>query len=369
MNLWGSSAAGDPESDLLKLALSDGRQVVGVVGLAKNCGKTTVLNGLIRAAKHAGIPVGVTSCGRDGEPVDAITGLPKPSVVVPAGAFVAMAESTVGQTACSLEIVERLGVHTTAGEVVVAKPGVAGAVEIIGCNHASDLAKARDAMLALGARLVLVDGAAGRAFHASPDVVDGLILSTGAALDGDLQEVVSNTSRALLTLRLPLPPPRLAELAAPVIRAGETGIVRKSGLVDLFQRKTVLGHEAELCGMIRPGDLAYVTGKSVGDSLLREIVRLARGQATTVVASDPTRVTASQDAISEFEAGGGTLSVLGRAPVIAVTVNPASPWGRKFDPVSLILAVSGCPGAEGLKVFDVVAGLCAQGGVLSEAQP
>ena len=53
---------------------------VSLVGLSKNAGKTVTLNRLIRAAAGLGIPLGLLSTGRDGEPVDAVTELPKPRI-------------------------------------------------------------------------------------------------------------------------------------------------------------------------------------------------------------------------------------------------------------------------------------------------
>ncbi|HOK71539.1 MAG TPA: hypothetical protein PLM83_08815, partial [Bacillota bacterium] len=95
MNQLDSSVARDPGEILLNLALGAPGKCVGIVGLAKNCGKTTVLNRMIRQATSNGITVGVTSGGRDGELYDAITGLPKPPIYLPAGSLVALAESTI----------------------------------------------------------------------------------------------------------------------------------------------------------------------------------------------------------------------------------------------------------------------------------
>ena len=60
-------------------------RIVGIAGTAKNTGKTTALNALLRAAHEHGTLVGVTSIGYDGESIDTVTGLPKPSIFLEAG--------------------------------------------------------------------------------------------------------------------------------------------------------------------------------------------------------------------------------------------------------------------------------------------
>ena len=51
---------------------STGERSFAVVGLAKNCGKTTVVNHLIGEWGRRGVRLGLTSIGRDGEPVDLV---------------------------------------------------------------------------------------------------------------------------------------------------------------------------------------------------------------------------------------------------------------------------------------------------------
>ena len=49
---------------------ADGLTSLAIVGLAKNVGKTTTLGSLLDAAARRGLRVGLTSIGRDGEPLE-----------------------------------------------------------------------------------------------------------------------------------------------------------------------------------------------------------------------------------------------------------------------------------------------------------
>ena len=69
--------------------IAGARTITVVPGLAKNAGKTTVINHLL-----ARLPgrVGLASLGLDGETRDQLTGLRKPRILPPRGALVATAE-------------------------------------------------------------------------------------------------------------------------------------------------------------------------------------------------------------------------------------------------------------------------------------
>ncbi len=356
---------------LLDLVLAGG-DCVGVVGLAKNCGKTTTLNALIRAAAARNMAVGMTSGGRDGELYDAITGLAKPPIKVPQGALIALADFTIGRTSCRLEVVRRLGIHTAAGEIVIARALESGQVEVIGCNRTSDLVRAIGQLRECGAELVLVDGAAGRTFLASPDVVQTFVLATGAALDGDIQGIAEATRMAVHLFTLPMPPPRVARRAEQAIQSGVSAVMRLDGRTEALPWTTLLGREPLVAAMLSQGDAGLVCARAVGDGLLealasrlREYSAQPRREAFTVVAADPSRIAVGDRGVRAFEAAGGELAVLRKARVAAISVNPSSPSGATLDPAGLLIEVSKQVGE--LPVFDMVAELSASGGVMLEA--
>jgi len=353
---------------LLDLVLVDG-DCAGVVGLAKNCGKTTTLNALIRAAARRNIALGITSGGRDGELYDAITGLPKPPISVPRGALIALADFTIGRTSCRLEVVQRLGIHTTAGEIAIARALEPGQVEVIGCNRAKDLTQAIGRLRECGAELTLVDGAAGRTFLASPDVVRTFVLATGAAFDGDVHRIADAARMAVHRFSLPAPPPRAARRAEQAMESGVSGIIRADGRMEALSWPTLLGREPLVAAMISPGDVGLVCARAVGDELLAALAyslreHSPRHEAFLVVAADPSKIAAGDRSVRAFEAAGGELTVLRKARVVAVSVNPSSPSGTALDPADLVIEVS--KRIEELPVFDVVAELSASGGVMLE---
>src|SRR5262249_52857586 len=147
--------------------------------------------------------VGVTSVGRDGEEHDVIDfRIEKPRVRLVAGSLVATTDGLLRASGVPHETLSRTGMRTPMGEVLVARVAGPGAVGIAGPRAAADVRAVSDAMLDAGAEQVLIDGAIDRRAASSPDVADGLIVSTGAILADTLEDVVARTRDAVELVRL-----------------------------------------------------------------------------------------------------------------------------------------------------------------------
>ena len=72
---------------------------LALVGVAKNCGKTTTLNYLLGSGVCSGRVVGLVSIGIDGESADLLIGTKKPPIHVAAGQWVLPATTTSGSYA------------------------------------------------------------------------------------------------------------------------------------------------------------------------------------------------------------------------------------------------------------------------------
>ena len=177
---------------------------LALVGLAKNTGKTVTLNALLGELATARTPVGVTSVGRDGERNDVIDfRIEKPLVRLAAGDLVATTDTLLAASGVPHELLEHTGVRTPMGEVLLARLNGAGTVEIAGPSAALDTRAVADSMLAQGAERVVIDGAIDRRAASSPEVSDGLVMSTGAILSEDPDEVLARTVEAVALVRLP----------------------------------------------------------------------------------------------------------------------------------------------------------------------
>jgi hypothetical protein len=335
---------------------------LAVVGLAKNTGKTVALTALLGELAAAREPVGVTSVGRDGEEHDVIDfRIEKPLVHLAAGDLVATTDGLLAAAGVPHELLERTGVRTPLGEVLLARLGGPGSVEIAGPSAAADAREVADAMLAHGARRVVIDGAIDRRAASSPEVSDGLVMATGAILSEDLDEVLARTAQAVALVRLaPLGPGgvegRLSELAA-AAEPGSSAIVdQEGGVHPLPERFALTAEPQEIDGHLRAAGAprALLVAGALPQRFLDGLVPSVRRsrEPLTVVVPDSTRLFLSGRDVDHYARAGIELRVLRPIELLALTVNPIAPQSHSFDSAELrgrlAEAISDVP------IFDVL---------------
>ena len=151
---------------------------LGVIGTAKNTGKTTALIALIQEAHKRHIPLAVTGIGYDGEAIDNLTLLPKPRLDVFPGIQLATAEECVNQATARFEILENTEEETSLGKIRIVETISPGRVLLVGPNNTDALDRVL-ARLEMRVPLVLIDGALGRMVPIC--VADTVIFATGAS--------------------------------------------------------------------------------------------------------------------------------------------------------------------------------------------
>ncbi len=171
-----------------------------VVGTAKNAGKTTTFNALRAVARRHGVVTGVTSIGRDGEPIDALDAEPKPRVRLAPGTLVALPAGLVPRSP-ALAMLDR-GEESALGTVMFARAMLTTTCEIAGPPTARGMRATIERLRALASGPVLVDGAIDRiAALAGGD--DAVVVATGAASGTTVARVAAVAGDAVARLRIP----------------------------------------------------------------------------------------------------------------------------------------------------------------------
>jgi hypothetical protein len=328
---------------LSELTASDGR--VALVGLAKNTGKTVALAALLGELHEEGRRVGVTSVGRDGEEHDVIDArIEKPRVRLQAGSLVATTDGLLRASGIPHDLLADTGVRTPLGKVQIAHLTRAGTIEVAGPSAAADVRAVSDAMLAHGAEQVLIDGAVDRRAASSPQVTDGLIMSTGAVLDRDIAEVVLQTLDAVEVVRLANVDEdreaggRLRELAS---EAPTQSVLVSEDFEPLaLPPRFALSAEAEQIAELldaNPAARWLLVAGALPDRFLRILVHAVhrRGRELVVVAADPTRVFLWKRGPDWYRRQGVYLQTLSSIRLQAITVNPVAPRSHSFDSAEL----------------------------------
>jgi hypothetical protein len=334
-----ASAAGARLAELIA-----GVRRLALVGLAKNTGKTETLATILAEHAAAGISVGVTSIGRDGEERDVIDArIAKPRVYLSEGSLVASTGELVSASGLAHERLEQTGVRTPLGEVVIARLGEPGAMEIAGPSAAGDVRAVSEAMLALGAKQVLIDGAIDRRAASSPAVADALVVATGAVLARELDEVVAATAQAIDVIRLPLFEPARGASDGSVVAVGRELVLR--------------GEPAQVAALLRthPQASTLRIEGALGEGFLEGLLAARReraGRELEIVVADPTRAFLARRGPRWYAKAGISLAVLDTIDLKAITVNPVAPMSHDFDSRELRERISEAVGDD-VPVIDV----------------
>jgi hypothetical protein len=313
---------------------------LALVGLAKNTGKTVVLATLLRELEAEGRRVGVTSVGRDGEARDVLDRrIEKPRIELAAGSLVATTDGLLRASGLAHELLEQTGIRTPLGQVLIARLRASGPIEVAGPSAAADVRAVSDAMLVHGAEQVLIDGAIDRRAASSPHVSDGLIMSTGAVLSEDIDEVVSQTKDAVDLVRLP--------------KAPETA---EDTSLTLPPRFALASDEARIAELLdaNPSARSLLVAGALPEAFLGVLLRAARRRRRelTVVVSDSTRVFLADRGPGWYRGQGIDIQVASPIALAAITVNPVAPQSHRFDSMRLSVLLRGA--ILGVPLFDVL---------------
>lgn len=172
---------------------------IGILGTAKNTGKTTALNSVLKCLNNKRIAI--TSIGFDGEDLDHVTGLPKPKVIVDEGTLVVTSEEAARYSTAKLELLENLPLKTPMGKICVYKVKELGTVVLVGPNSSDDLFDVMRKLQPYELDFLIVDGAINRMVPFQ--YVDYVIIATGAARTTNLDELVIEAKLMVKSFLLP----------------------------------------------------------------------------------------------------------------------------------------------------------------------
>ncbi len=317
---------------------------VAFVGLAKNTGKTEALACTLRELRARGRSVGVTSVGRDGEDRDAIDlRIAKPRIELPAWSLVASTDTLLRSCPVAHETLVETGIRTPLGRVVVARLLAAGTVEVAGPSAAGDVRAVADTMLAHGAEQVLIDGALDRRAASSPGVSDGLVMSTGAVLHGEIQRVVACTRVEVGIARLAA----LDERSEIGRRVRALARARRESLlvgepdehpVALPPRFALQATRRDIAALLAENPRAehLLVRGALCESFVDDLRRAARGRELTVAVADSAKVFVTRRSCEWYERQGIAIRVLAPIYLRALTVNPVAPQSHRFDSPRLL---------------------------------
>jgi len=320
--------------DLIKYFLENVKlhKIVSIIGLAKNVSKTTTLNYLIKNLKGR-YRLGLTSIGRDGEKYDVITQLPKPRIFIEKGTYVATAKECFENSKIPMELMKNTRITTPLGEVLILKALGSGLIELAGPSINTYLYKICLDLKNLGCDIILVDGAFDRRSYATPIITDATILSTGASVSRSMQEVINLTTHTIKLLTLENEKnEEIVKISKEVLKNSKIGIINSNDTVKTLDVLTSLDAAKEIIDNLDTSSKYAVINGPITDKLLEDLMKSTeKYKGLTFLVEDGTRLFLSKKTLEKFQKKGGILKVLYPINILAITINPTSPYGYNFN--------------------------------------
>lgn len=303
-----------------------------IIGMAKNCGKTVVLNHILSRLQKNEVRIAVTSIGVDGEKTDTITSTAKPEIMLEKGTLFATSEMHYNQRRLISQIIDSTEYPSPLGVILIGEVLEKGCIIISGPSDMYSTPALINDFHRLGAGLVLVDGALSRKTSASPAVTDSMILCTGAALTLNIEELVRQTDYTYQLISL-----RTIDivLAATLdqLKGGVWGITVEGelskGADTLFEVKEKL-HD-----LVLAFHRLFFAG-ILTNNVLETIMSHPKAKDMEIIVRDFTKIFITRQVFNKFIAQGGKIRVLHQTKLIAVCVNPISPTGHMLHSGELV---------------------------------
>ncbi len=321
---------------------------LSIIGLEKNTGKTETLKYVLDRLPIDKKRIVVTSIGIDGETTDQVTLTQKPEIVLREGMFFGTSEMHYRQRRLVSELIDVSDVTTSLGRVVTAKALTGGKILLSGPASTVGLRQWMADMRRFDIDLVVIDGALSRMSSASPAVSQSMILATGAAYSANLPTLVQKTAFVVDLINLPLTDGEDIRRLLPL----EKGVWWTDGEGQLHELNglTSLAKEIRFDGMEQCRQL-YVAGALV-DGFLEKVRKNKNLRQTEIVVRDFTKIFVTPLQFRTFLKSGGSIHVLQKSQLLAITVNPTSPSGYVLDSDMLcgkLTEVTGIPAYDLLK--------------------
>lgn len=300
---------------------------LAIVGVAKNCGKTTTLNALLKMRR--GPMPGLLSIGIDGEAEDVLFGTSKPSINVVSGQWLVTAQLAAQRSTARLEYIRSLNAVTPLGELFICRARTAGEVLLAGLRHRQEVIEAIQALNEEGCQAVWIDGAYGRVAGAHPSVTQAVVVSTGAIVAPSVEAVVEHTEDLISRLILTEAKEELHQEA--LLMSKEQGrcvlIDSKRGAIALPTRSALLGLSKLRQQWSKSAKGLAIPGL-ISDRVAQEL--LALGSGYTLLIPDGTVLHLDRRLWRRLQKSWN-VRVQKTIPVVAMSFNPSSISGPGLD--------------------------------------
>ena len=307
---------------------------ISMIGLEKNVGKTESMNYILKELVERGIKVGVTSIGIDGESIDGVTNTVKPEIKIYENMIFATSEKFYKEKKAQCEVLD-VGTKSSAlGRIVIGKAREAGKVILSGPANGVWTKEIIGNILEKGMEIVIVDGALSRMSIGSPIITEAVVLSTGAAVSLNINEIVKKTKHIINLINIKSIDKEKKEKLE-ILENGIYKIVWEENIIEKLPISSLLQFKNISENIFKERLSLFVTG-ALTESFLINISNQSFINKLEIIITDFTKIFSSAEVLNRFLKKGGKIKVLYKTKLIAITVNPVASNGNIGDSRELI---------------------------------
>jgi len=299
--------------------LIDNVNTLGIIGLSKNSGKTTTLNAII--SMYDNLKLGITSIGLDGEALDQVNFLPKPKIYVKRGMVVATACGCLEASLVKYQVLSKTKMMTPIGHIEIVEILSDGHMVIAGPTTNSELNQVIKIMKKHVDK-ILIDGAFNRMTFANIELIDAIVLASGAAVSPIMSKTIEKTKMIVDSFNIKKSY-RIEQIPS------ESMIIQTTFHRYAFFDKKIETFKHALSQINDKIDLIYIKG-AITPRIINYFIEKMLMQ-FTLICDDPTKLLLSERDFSSLHKLNIELSIIHACPLLFVTINPYSPNGQHYD--------------------------------------
>ncbi len=306
-------------------------KTISIVGMAKNVGKTTTLNYILKSFFQIK-KIGLTSIGMDGELKDTVTSTMKPRIYIESGTIVATSARCLSNCDFTIQILETTNISTPLGEIVIVKALSDGYALVAGPSYNKQIRGIFDIFLKYGVDKILIDGAINRMSSADSYISEATILCTGASYSSQINNVVANTSHFVDLLSLNVIDNFTEKLANKLMTEAQVSLIYDDFSFKKLTMKTALNSSKKIVFEINENVRFLVLRGALTTELVNELVQNRQKiKQLTIVVSHGTKCIFDYKASENLKKCNINIKVLAKTNLLCLTINPTSPFGYTFN--------------------------------------
>jgi len=319
-------------------------QIISIIGMDKNVGKTTLLNFLLKELQNRHVPTLVLSIGRDGEANDSVENTSKPPIIIyKGGCFLTIKELI--RTPSSIEILECFNSKVSGSKIILGHALQDTQIQLVNPANQKVLSEMiRISLERCGGGTVFIDGALDRLSHGSSSLIDGVFVCAGVQSEGDLSEIIKKTRLLISHLQNEVCDKKIKQLILKQALEKGTLLIRNEEIIDCIQGTLI--DTTDLDEKIKNNDIIYTTGV-ITDKIINRFIE--REQIITMVLIDGTKAHISQRYCAIMHRMGIRLQIINRIPVYGLSINSVG-IRRSMNPSKVLKCFR--EAFKGIHVFD-----------------